>query len=129
MTETIAALLFLCGLVLNSPMALVAGEVGADLAFRYDPVFATASLAENCDVYLAPSEIGGWGVYAGRSFEEGEVVEIAPRFLALKSELLHQSVLDDYHVSMLLSVLWPSFLDWPLIGRSSVWLHLAPRST
>lgn len=77
--------------------ALVAGGE----TFRFDPIYAAAGLAENCDIYLAPSEIGGWGVYAGRSFEEGEVVEIAPRYLTLDNDLLRSSVLDDYHYGFL----------------------------
>jgi SET domain len=50
-----------------------------------------------CDIYLAPSKIGGWGVFAARDFEQYEVIEIAPRFLALKKyEFLKRSVLNDY---------------------------------
>ncbi|CAB9512186.1 unknown protein [Seminavis robusta] len=51
-----------------------------------------------CDIYLAPSDIGGWGVYAGRDFEGGEVVEIAPRYVPLKTtEFLHNNALNDFH--------------------------------
>ena len=53
--------------------------------------------ASSCDIYLAPSPIGGWGVYAGRDFDEHEVVELAPRFLPQKNDVLGLNVLDDYH--------------------------------
>jgi hypothetical protein len=40
---------------------------------------------QNCETFLAPSSLptGGWGVFAGRDFQEGEIVEIAPRFIPM----------------------------------------------
>jgi hypothetical protein len=49
-----------------------------------------------CDIYLAPSKIGGWGVFAARDFEQYEVIEIAPRYLPLKNDWLINNVLKDY---------------------------------
>lgn len=66
-------------------------------AVVFDGIFATDGLAENCEVYMAPSKIGGWGVYAGRDFEDGEIVELSPRFLTMKNDFLDMNVLDDYH--------------------------------
>ena len=50
-------------------------------------------------LYLAPSPGTGWGVYAGRSFSKGEIVEMAPMLLRfpINSRLLKQTVLDNYH--------------------------------
>ncbi|CAB9505243.1 expressed unknown protein [Seminavis robusta] len=63
------------------------------------PVFSPQRVGNYlCDIYLAPSDIGGWGVYAGRDFDEGEIVEIAPRYVPLKStEFMHNNALDDFH--------------------------------
>jgi SET domain len=63
------------------------------------PVFSDQREANypSCDVYLAPSPIAGWGVFAARDFEQFEVIEIAPRYLAMKKrEFLKRSVLNDY---------------------------------
>lgn len=53
------------------------------------------------DLYLAPSKIGGWGVYAARDFAEAEIVEIIPRFMVLRNTWFQQNVLDDYHYTFL----------------------------
>ena len=52
----------------------------------------------SCDLFLAPSPVGGWGVFANRSFRRNEIVEIAPLFLTvgLSDEGLHVTVLGDY---------------------------------
>lgn len=52
---------------------------------------------QGCDIFLAPSTTG-WGVYAARSFRDGEMVELAPLFvpMAPDSRLIRQSVLDNY---------------------------------
>lgn len=58
---------------------------------------ARGQVTSNCNIYLAPSPIGGSGVYAGRDFKQYEVVEIAPRFIPMKGEWFKYNVLDDYH--------------------------------
>jgi hypothetical protein len=54
---------------------------------------------QQTSLYLAPSPGTGWGVYAGRSFTKGEIVEMAPMLLRfpINSRLLKQTVLDNYH--------------------------------
>lgn len=63
-----------------------------------DPVYsALRDGHSNCNVYLAPSpSIGGWGVYAARDFEEDEVVDLAPRYIPLKTDSMKKNVLDDF---------------------------------
>lgn len=55
---------------------------------------------KHCDTFIAPSSIegAGWGVYAGRSFKENEVVEISPLFLTTEHVLpvIKNSALDDF---------------------------------
>jgi hypothetical protein len=46
---------------------------------------------------MAPSPVGGWGVFANRSFRKNEIVEIAPLFLTMEhSEGFQTTVLGDY---------------------------------
>jgi hypothetical protein len=54
---------------------------------------------QQTSLYLAPSPGTGWGVYAGRSFSKGEIVEVAPMLLRfpVNSRLLKQTMLDNYH--------------------------------
>lgn len=88
----------LISFLLLPAISLVASEeTSHENFFRYDPIFGVDSETENCEIYLAPSEKMGWGVYAGRDFEENEVVEVVPRYLTLKNDWLALSVLDDYH--------------------------------
>lgn len=55
---------------------------------------------QNCEIFFAPSSLpsGGWGAYAGRDFEQNEVVEISPRYVALPHEMpvVVNSAIDDY---------------------------------
>jgi hypothetical protein len=55
---------------------------------------------QECSVFLAPSLSSsmGWGVFAGKSFEKDEIVDIAPLIfpMALSSRQVQNSVLDDY---------------------------------
>jgi hypothetical protein len=68
-------------------------------AQSFDPVFSDEREYSDrpCDIYLAPSKIGGWGVYAARDFEEGEIVEVAPRYVTMKSTDLQINALIDFH--------------------------------
>jgi len=50
-----------------------------------------------CDIYMAPSKLGGWGVFAGRDFELNEIVEVSPLFLYEKKDVYDKNVLIDYH--------------------------------
>ncbi|CAB9524430.1 expressed unknown protein [Seminavis robusta] len=52
-----------------------------------------------CDIYVAPSpDRGGWGVFAARDFEAGEVVEVAPRYVPLKTQqMMASNELHDFH--------------------------------
>lgn len=56
---------------------------------------------QSCEIFFAPSllEKGGWGVFAARDFEEDEIVEISPRYVALqpKEAVIKNTVLNDYH--------------------------------
>jgi SET domain len=58
-----------------------------------------------CETFLAPSSLpsGGWGVFAGRDFEEGEIVEIAPRFIPMPHDApaVRRSEIDFYHYGYL----------------------------
>lgn len=51
-----------------------------------------------CDILLAPSKEFGWGVYAGRNFIKGDIVEIVPAYLFLPSKgvEIQSSILYDY---------------------------------
>jgi uncharacterized protein len=51
-------------------------------------------------LYLAPSKHGtGWGVFAAKSFDKGDIIEVAPLFLRFAEEepLMKESILDNYH--------------------------------
>jgi hypothetical protein len=50
-----------------------------------------------CDTILAPSSMG-WGVYAAKSFKQGEIVDVAPLFVPIKGgpNEIKNSVLNDY---------------------------------
>ena len=51
-------------------------------------------------LYLAPSKHGtGWGVYAAKPFNKGDIVEVAPLFLRFAEEepVLKETILDHYH--------------------------------
>lgn len=54
----------------------------------------------DCHVFLAPSKIPefGYGVFAGRNYEKGEIVELAPLIIPLqpKSPIVQHTVVDDY---------------------------------
>jgi hypothetical protein len=66
-----------------------------------NPVFSEERDQDQpCAVYLAPSNIGGWGVFAARDFELNEVVEVAPRYLPTKLQYMRATVLDDYGYSL-----------------------------
>jgi hypothetical protein len=62
---------------------------------------------QSCNIFLAPSSRGGggmgWGVFAARSFAEGEIVEIAPLFfpVPVHDPICDNTVLDDYHYDYL----------------------------
>lgn len=61
----------------------------------------TGSLLESwqdCSIFLAPSSSGGYGVFAARDFAEGEIVELAPFFLADEHDVpfIMNTVLQDY---------------------------------
>jgi hypothetical protein len=82
--------LFRSGLLL-SYILLVQGEVEVSSALES---------WQECEVFLAPTTMG-WGVYAARDFDEGDVVEVAPLFVLLdKSDELKLQInriaLDDY---------------------------------
>ena len=61
----------------------------------YSPLRSTPS--NNCDIYLAPSPPHGWGVFAARDFDAYEIIEVSARFLPIQTQVLQQSVLNDYH--------------------------------
>ena len=51
-------------------------------------------------LFLAPSQHGtGWGVYAARDFQKGDIIEVAPLFLRFGEEdrVLKETILDHYH--------------------------------
>lgn len=54
---------------------------------------------QSCDVFLAPSSTG-WGVFAARDYEEGELVDAAPLVIRTWDDRLDgitkATVLDDY---------------------------------
>ena len=50
---------------------------------------------QRCEIFLAPSKTG-WGVYAARPFQEGEIVAIEPGMVPLTDKTHKHSVLDDY---------------------------------
>ena len=58
-----------------------------------------------CEAFLAPSSLpsGGWGVFAGRDFEENDIVEIAPRFIIVPYEtpVAWNSQLNDFQYGYL----------------------------
>jgi hypothetical protein len=57
----------------------------------------TPVASSSCELFLAPSPVGGWGVFANRSFRKNEIVEIAPLFLTMElSEGFQTTVLGDY---------------------------------
>jgi hypothetical protein len=78
------------GITATSTAAAAAASTSAT---DWEPEWQQTSL------YLAPSPGTGWGVYAGRSFSKGEIVEMAPMLLRfpVQSRLLKQTVLDNYH--------------------------------
>lgn len=53
--------------------------------------------------YLAPSPNGyGWGVFTTRSFQKGDIVEVAPMFLRValgdeRAKIMKESALNNYH--------------------------------
>ncbi len=53
--------------------------------------------------YLAPSRDGyGWGVFASRSFQQGEIVDVAPMFILVdleenRAKFLKETILNNYH--------------------------------
>jgi hypothetical protein len=53
----------------------------------------------NTSLVLAPSPAGGWGVFAARPFQKGEIVELSPLFCRFTEDCptLKQSILDNYH--------------------------------
>jgi hypothetical protein len=68
-------------------------------------VFSSAADADDnnegpwqaCETILAPSSMG-WGVYAAKSFKQGEILDVAPLFVPIKggSKEIKNSVLDNY---------------------------------
>ena len=55
---------------------------------------------QDCSIFVAPSKLsnGGWGVFAGKSFEKNEIVDISPLYvpLPLTMPAVKNSALDDY---------------------------------
>jgi SET domain len=85
--------------LLVGTVAVLVSIQAASGSAPFDPVFSEKRLYSNlpCDIYLAPSKLGGWGVYAARDFERGEVVEVAPRYVTLKTVDLESNALYDFH--------------------------------
>jgi len=50
---------------------------------------------QSCSTFLTPN-MGGWAVYAARSFKEDELVELTPFFIPLETHYTKHSVLDNY---------------------------------
>jgi len=50
---------------------------------------------QSCSTFLTPN-MGGWAVYAARSFKEDELVELTPFFIPLETYYTKHSVLDNY---------------------------------
>jgi SET domain-containing protein len=50
-------------------------------------------------LYVAPSELGGKGVFTGQTIEKGSVIELAPVIVlsAQDREAIHQTRLHDYY--------------------------------
>lgn len=90
--------LILILLLVPTRASLNPGDKDDSTSGFYHPKRKTAS---NCNIYLAPSEIGGWGVFAARDFSKNEMVEVVPRYLPRKFELMNANVLDDYIYSFL----------------------------
>ena len=54
---------------------------------------------QRCEIFLAPtSNQMGWGVFAGRNFEIGDIVELSSGFIpmSVESSQLHASILHDH---------------------------------
>jgi hypothetical protein len=53
---------------------------------------------QGCETILAPSTMG-WGVYAAKPFQEGDIVDLAPLFVMMKAPKneIHNSALNDYN--------------------------------
>eukprot|EP00934_Nitzschia_sp_Nitz4_P005257 Nitzschia sp. Nitz4//scaffold7_size249615//67219//72638//NITZ4_001156-RA/size249615-snap-gene-0.251-mRNA-1//-1//CDS//3329558379//5247//frame0 len=58
---------------------------------------------QSTSLFLAPSQNGyGWGVFAGRDFAKGSIVEMAPLFLRIDLEdkrvpIVKETILNNYH--------------------------------
>jgi hypothetical protein len=59
-------------------LAVILKLLSSPVAAEVNPVFSEEQVHKhrNCHIYLAPSKIGGWGVFAARDFEHGEIVEM-----------------------------------------------------
>lgn len=64
----------------------------------YSFIFEDTEEPLPCDIFMAPSKVGGFGVFAARDFVLDEVVEMAPLFLPMdkSAPVMMNSVLSDY---------------------------------
>lgn len=76
---------------------------------------------QRSDIYVAPSELHGQGVFAARAIEPGEIIEICPVLLFPKQELefIRRTVLEDYYFD------WGDDGQWYAIalGYGSLYNH------
>jgi len=92
-----------------------------DVPLLYSPLRQTR--ANNCDIYLAPSPPRGWGVFAARDFEEHEIIEIAPRFLPIRIDILQQTVLNDYHYAFRWELTPDDLTTWGVIAFGMIMFY------
>ena len=76
---------------------------------------------QQASIFVAPSDLHGLGVFAGRDIEAGEIIEICPVLLFPKSQLqyVRQTILDDYYFD------WGEDGEWYALclGYGSLYNH------
>ena len=86
-------LLFRCGVV----AAISSASSSSSSDDNKDHNNEDHSTWNQCHLFIAPSSMG-WGVFAGRAFRKGEMVEFSPLILAFdrNAPLVQNTVIDDY---------------------------------
>eukprot|EP00934_Nitzschia_sp_Nitz4_P004876 Nitzschia sp. Nitz4//scaffold62_size106224//43427//44701//NITZ4_004354-RA/size106224-processed-gene-0.30-mRNA-1//1//CDS//3329555850//4866//frame0 len=89
--------LLLCLAVLQCLVSKAQAEIDPSATNAFGSPASDDSFV-HCDIFLAPSSSMGWGVFAARDFERGEIVEIVPAYLSLPSTgvEIQSSILYDY---------------------------------
>jgi hypothetical protein len=88
----------------NAFLSVLPYMVGGAALIYASSILFHSSVKENgwqdCSIFVAPSKLphGGWGVFAARSFQKNEIVEVSPLHFPLppKMPALKNSALDDY---------------------------------